>query len=124
MYNPGTRCNLYEDNGFGYHFYEGYFGKKEPNISNLVYFQNKEPKEGFCDEARSPNGIYYKEINELPGHYEIEKNVGIPAPKKYKNLRKMKVEIQFKKWVIKTLFFIEFNKKWYLLYIDDCDCSA
>jgi hypothetical protein len=124
FYNIGASCNLYNDNGFGYHFYEGYFGEIQPDISNLVYFQNKEPEGGFCEEATSPDGIYYKQVYELPKDWDMVKGVRIPTPNKYKNLRKINVQIQYEKWVKKSLYFIELNKKWYLLYIQDCDCSA
>jgi hypothetical protein len=36
----------------------------------------------------------------------------------------MVVKIQHKKWIIKTLYFIDYKNNWYLLYIDDCDCGA
>lgn len=123
FFNSGMYCTLYNNDGFGYFFNEAYFGQIEPDISNLVYFQNKEPEGGSCEEATSSDGIYYNEINELPRNYDVEKDVYIPSPNKYKNLRKIRVGIQLEKFV-RTLYFIEFNTKWYLLYIDGCDCGA
>ncbi len=35
----------------------------------------------------------------------------------------MKVEIQNEKWITKTLYFIELENKWNLLYIYDCTCG-
>ena len=124
FWNQGIYCNLFVNNNFGYNFYEEYFGEINPDISRLKYFANNAPKDGFCEEATSPDGIYYSQVSELPKDYDMENDKAIPSPTKYKNLNKMKVEIQYKKWIIKTLYFIEYKTKWYLLYIDDCDCSA
>jgi len=125
FWNMGTYCNLYvNDNNFGYNFYEGYFGEIQPDISRLKYFSNKAPEGGSCEEATSPDGIYYSQVSELPEDYDMENDKAVPTPTKYKNLKKMIVHIQYKKMIIKTLYFIEYKTKWYLLYIDDCDCSA
>jgi hypothetical protein len=123
--NQGIYCNLYVNNdNFGYNFYKGYFGEIQPDIFRIKYFSNKAPEGGFCEEATSPDGIYYSQVSELPEDYDMENNKAVPAPTKYKNLKKMKVEIQYKNWIIKSLYFIEYKTKWYLLYINDCDCSA
>ncbi len=120
----GMYCYLYTDNGFNYRFDEFHFGFKKPNISKLKFFQNKKTNGGFCEEATSPDGIYFEQVNELPKEWDTENGTEIPTPLKYKNLRKIKVQIQYEKWIIKTFYFIEFDTKWYLLYIDDCDCSV
>jgi hypothetical protein len=114
----GMICYLYTDNGFNY-----LFGLKQPNISKLKFFQNRKNNGGFCEEAISPDGIYFEQVNELPKETDPESLAEIPTPHKYKNLSKIKVQIQYDKWIIKTFYFIEFNTKWYLLYIDDCDCA-
>jgi hypothetical protein len=124
FWNMGASCNLYVNNDFGYNFYEGYFGETQPDISRLNYFSNKVPEGGFCEEATSPDGIYYNQVSELPEDWDMENGKRVPAPIKYKNLKKMKVDIQYKNMIIKSLYFIEYKTKWYLLYIDDCDCSA
>ena len=123
--NPGIYCNLYVNNdNFGYQFNKGYFGEIQPDISRLKYFSNKAPDGGDCEEATSPDGIYYSQVSELPEEYDMENNKAVPAPIKYKNLKKMNVAIQYKNMIIKSLYFIEYKTKWYLLYINDCDCSA
>ena len=33
-------------------------------------------------------------------------------------------EIQYKGNIIKIFYFAEFNKRWYLVIVDNCDCSA
>jgi len=124
FYNPGVFCTLYTFDGFGYNFYDDYFGKTAPKISNLSFFKNQNPEGGFCDPASSQNGIYYKNVSNLPEDYDMMKGESIPPPLKLKNLNKMVVQVQFDYWIAKTLYFVELNNKWFLLYINDCDCST
>ena len=126
FYNLGAYCNLYRNSSnFGYHeFGSEYFGDKEPNIVNLPFFKDKYPDDGYCEEASSPNGVYFSEVDELPEDVDMETEVHIPTPARLKNLKKMRVEILNDKWVTKTLYFIQSNNKWFLLYINDCDCSG
>ena len=121
FWNMGIYCSLYDTGTFGYDLSAG---EEMPRIGNLKYFPDRNPEGGFCEESTSPDGIYYKLATELPEDYDIENDRTIPTPTKLNNLHKMRVNIQFDLWVIKTLYFVEFNGKWNLLYIDDCDCSA
>lgn len=124
FWNMGVYCNLYVNNDFGYNFYEDYFGQIQPDISRLKYFSNKYPEGGFCEEATSADGIYYNQVSKLPEDWDMENDKYVLAPIKYKNLKKMKVDIQYENMIIKSLYFVEYKTKWYMLYIDDCDCSA
>lgn len=124
FWNVGASCNLYNSDGFGYHFYEGYFGETAPEIVNLSFFKNQKPEGGFCDEASSPNGVYYSQVNDLPEDWDMEKGVSISPPLKLKYLKKFVVQVQYDNWIAKTFYFVESNNKWFLLYINDCDCSA
>jgi hypothetical protein len=124
FWNVGAPCNLYKSDGFGYHFYEGYFGETAPEIVNLSFFKNQKPEGGFCDEASSPNGVYYSQVNDLPEDWDMEKGESIPPPLKLKYLKKFVVQVQYDNWIAKTFYFVESNSKWFLLYINDCDCSA
>lgn len=124
FWNLGVACNLYNSDGFGYHFYEGYFGETEPEIVNLSFFKNQKPEGGFCDEASSPNGVYYSQVNDLPEDWDMEKGESIPPPLKLKYLKKFVVQVQYDNWIVKTFYFVESNSKWFLLYINDCDCSG
>jgi hypothetical protein len=124
FWNVGAPCNLYNSDGFGYHFYEGYFGETAPEIVNLSFFKNQKPEGGFCDEASSPNGVYYSQVNDLPEDWDMEKGESIPPPLKLKYLKKFVVQVQYDNWIAKTFYFVESNSKWFLLYINDCDCSA
>jgi len=124
FWNRGAHCNLYNSGDFDYYFDEGYFGRTEPKTSNLPFFENQEPEGGFCDEASSPNGIYFRQVNNLPEDTDLETGESIPPPLMLKHLKKMAVQVQFDYWIYKTLYFVELNNKWFLLYINDCDCSA
>lgn len=127
FYNIGATCNLYNydiNNGFRYNFYEDYFGETAPKISNLSFFKNQIPEGGFCQEASSQNGVYYKNVSNLPEGFDMEKGESIPPPIKFKHSNKILVQVQFDHWIAKTFYFVELNNKWFLLYINDCDCSA
>ncbi|MFT5512348.1 MAG: hypothetical protein ACI8SE_000746 [Bacteroidia bacterium] len=124
FWNMGVSCNLYGSDCFGYHFYDDYFGETQPNTSNLSFFENQKPEEGFCDEATSPNGIYYRQVTDLPEDYDIYIEEYVPSPLMLKQLRKMVVQVQSDLWIAKTLYFVELDNKWFLLYVNDCDCGA
>ena len=42
----------------------------------------------------------------------------------YTNAPVMLVQIQHNKTIIKTMYFVFTNGRWWLVIIDDCDCSA
>lgn len=122
FWNVGAFCNLYDSEGFGYHFYEGYFGETAPEIVNLSFFKNQKPIDGFCNEASSPNGVYYSQVYDLLEDWDMEKGESIPPPLKLKYLNKYVVQVQYDNWIVKTFYFVESNNKWFLLYVNDCDC--
>jgi len=119
FWNMGAACNLYNEGN-----YEYYYFPVQPDVANLPLFKNQVPQGGFCDEASTPDGIYYTEVYDLPEDWDIETGESIPPPRKLKYLNKIMVQVQYNYFVVKTMYFIESNDKWYLLYFDDCDCSA
>jgi hypothetical protein len=119
FWNAGIYCNLYTSDDFGLDDSPS----KNPDISGLIFFPNKSPKEGFCESSASKDGIYYKEVTNLPADYNMDTDTSVPVPKKYKPLKKMNVQILYDNWIIQDFYFIQSNDIWYLLYIDDCDCS-
>jgi len=126
FWNMGAYCNLYKSksNHFGYNFNEKYFGEIQPQTTKLKFFAEQKPIEGFCEEATSPDGIYYQQVNDLPRDWDMAKDVSVPTSAKLKKLNKKVVYIQFEKWIKKTFYFVQSGKKWFLIYVDDCDCSA
>lgn len=123
FYNMGVYCNLYEGKDLGYDNSPG-FAQKQPYISWMKFRANKLPNDGFCDPSKSPNGIYYKETQDLPRDWDMEDSKAKPMPEKFKSLKKMTVYILYDKYVIKSLYFVLYKGKWNLIYINDCDCSA
>lgn len=119
FWNMGAACNLYKEGN-----YEYYDFPVQPDVADLPLFKNQDPQGGFCDEASTPDGIYYKQVYDLPEDWDVIKGESIPPPRKLKYLNKIMVQVQYNYWVVKTMYFIESNDKWYLLYFDDCDCSA
>lgn len=124
FWNRGVFCNLYKSGNFAYMFYDNYFGEIQPQTTKLKFYPEQNPKDGFCEEASSPDGIYYRKVEEFPQDWDMEKSIPIPTPAKLKKLNKKVVYIQTEKWIKKTLYFVQSGKKWFLIYIDDCDCSA
>ena len=89
-----------------------------------LFMKTKTLSGGFCEEASSPDGIYYKQIYDLPKDYDPIEIRDIPAPYDLRNLKKMEVNIQFNYWVVNTFYFVKYKNKWVLLYTYDCDCSS
>jgi hypothetical protein len=127
FYNLGAECNLYsEKEQFGFDFYDSYYGDVSPNVLGLTFFRGKEPNGGFCDEASTPNGIYFRQINDLPIYDSemISSNKNYSIRNHLKDSFKVVVQIQFNYYISETLYFVYYKNKWVLLYINDCDCSA
>ena len=126
LYNPGAACVP-----FGYNFYKtehnSYFGHKQPVISNPVFYKEQLPDEGFCNGSGSPEGIYYKTVDKLPDYPDLTEDFAIKeisVPSEYKNNLKVVVNILSEGWISKTMYFIIADDKWWLVLINDCDCSA
>jgi hypothetical protein len=125
FYNPGIYCKLFSRHDkYGFEFQEGYYGQDQPDITGLAFFSDKQPEGGYCEESVSPDGIYYNMVNELPDDWDLDTGEPIPLSDKYKDFEKMEVQIQIKKMIVKTLYFIKQKNRWYLLFVYDCDCSA
>jgi len=121
FYNQGVTCTLYNSSDYGYN---DYYGDPFPKMSNISFYENKDPNGGFCEEASSPDGIYYKQIYDLPKDYDPIEIRDIPAPYYLRNLKKMEVNIQFNYYIANTFYFVKYKNKWVLLYTYDCDCST
>lgn len=124
FWNAGAHCTLYKTQPFGYPFRKDYYGKKQPDISSLKIIAGKLPIGGFCAKATSNDDIYYKTVDKLPRNVNTDEAKGKPVPEIFKPLEKKKVQILFNSWIKKTMYFVEYKNKWYLVYFHDCDCSA
>lgn len=123
-FNEGAFCNLYTTAPYNYLFNENYQGKK-CTYSNLPLF-NKKPKEGFCEESRDPNGVYFYAITEFPDtwNHEEDKALKTKLPPQFEAVNKIKVDILFNQYIDQQFYFAQIDKIWYLIFIYDCDCSA
>lgn len=117
LFNPGSTCVLDS--------FESYIPVFLP-IDPLTLFKNQSPKDGFCEDSKDADGVYYNKIDEFPTFYDMEKDAAgeIDIPKTYENSAKIKVDILKQRNIIKTMYFITADDKWWLVLIDDCDCSA
>jgi len=126
-------CNLYgsstpnpEGGNMIYGFVQGMPSHEfSSNLSILPYFAKSAPASALCEEHPGSDGIYYQEVKELihSTWNESEEIIQKSYFEKFKNLKKMKVEIIIRGYLIKTFYFIDYKNRWYLLYVDDCDCS-
>jgi len=121
-WNPGTFLCLYKTDKYGYTTN----GSTNPKMKNPKYFKEKLPKDGFCEESSSPAGIYYKTVTKFPKFWDPnkEKMAAAKLPKKYMNSPKMLVNILYEKMIVKKFYFTKADGIWWLLFIDDGDCSA
>ena len=97
-------------------------------ISRLPYFPDQQ-SDGFCGNASSQDGIYFQEVQSFPkGVIGFDDQNGFPiystTPTNLKNLKKIRAEIQFGGQIIKIYYFVEFNERWFLVCVYNCDCST
>ena len=107
----------------------GYITMNLPDVSRCKIFSNKLPRDGFCEESSDPDGIYYKKVNKIGPFVDINdkenftlRNMQLPA--KYKNAQIIYVQILMDKWIVKKMYFIKADGKWWFVFLDKCDCSA
>jgi hypothetical protein len=127
-------CNLYgssnpnpEGGNMIYGFVQGLPSHEfRPNLSILPYFAKSAPALALCEEQLGSDGIYYHEVKELihSTWNESEEIIEKSYFERLENFEKMKVEIIVRGYLIKTFYFIDYKNRWYLLYVDDCDCSS
>ena len=124
MTNPGVFCTMVKDSLYGYNPKSENFGKVN-DITALTIYKGA-PVKGFCEESTSKNGVYVSKVKKFPKYYDHnqEKMVQYRLPGKLKTNQVMKVVIVVDKWIKKQFYFALIDKKWYLIILDDCDCSA
>jgi hypothetical protein len=120
-YNPGAYCV-----NMGFDSYIRSYNPRQPDINHPVYFKNQHPDDGFCDESDSKDGIYYDTVTDFPKSFDFETNdaVGLGIPYQYTDAPKMVVYVLHNRWILKTMYFIYAENRWWLVLFNDCDCSA
>lgn len=123
-YNRGAFCNLFSSAPYDYPFTDKFYGEK--CMYNDLNLFNKKPVEGFCEESKDQNGVYYYQVTEFPDAWDMNKDKAVKTklPAKFEKVDKMKVDVLVDKYIAKQFYFAQIENIWYLVYIDDCDCSA
>ena len=122
-YKPGAICF-----SRGYREEElinGYLLRSYPRV-DFVFYPGKMPRYGLCMQSPDPDGIYYKRLEKLPPDFDFDDFVpkAPQLPEKYSNAPLMGLTIIENTASIKQLYFIYADNRWWLVIIDDCDCSA
>jgi hypothetical protein len=107
----------------------GYFTMNLPDLSKCKIFANKLPRGGFCEESPDKDGIYYKKVSKIGSFVDINDRENLtprnmPLPAKYKKAQIMYVQILRDKWIVKKVYFVKADGKWWFVFLDKCDCSA
>ena len=127
-WNEGVYCLIYHGEDLGYHFESNFHGTVQPPNKNYAFFKEKTPEDGFCDVSTSPDGLYYHTITNFPKFQdpasEGDPNRDVVIPAQFKSAPKMALKILVDKYIIKSIYFVQIDKVWYLAFFDDCDCSA
>jgi hypothetical protein len=123
-WNQGASCNLFKKAPYNYPFYESYFGET-CNLKDLELF-NKKPVDGFCEDSKDTNGAYYYSVTKFPDAWDMGKNklVKVNLATKFNQAVKMEVDVMVDAYIAKQFYFAQINNTWYLVFIDDCNCSA
>jgi SH3 domain-containing protein len=126
LHNIGLYCVI-----GGYNFYNDsggrYYGTVYPKMDSPTFYKQQTPQGGFCEKSSSPDGIYYKLVDALASYVDGSDDFStkeISIPLKYKDGLKIKVTILHEHWIIKTMYFVIAEDQWWLVVVDDCDCSA
>ncbi len=106
-----------------------YFTLNLPNISKLKIIANRLPRAGFCEESPDKDGIYYKKVSKIGPFVDINDRENfslrdMQLPSKYKKAQIMYVQILLDKWIVKKMYFVKADGKWWFVFLDKCDCSA
>lgn len=124
MTNPGAFCTMIKDSLYGY-IPSAVDVWKVNEIKTLKFFKGA-PVNGFCEETKSKEGVYYTTVKKFPKYYDHKKEAMVQyrLPGKLKTNQVMKVVVVKDAFIVKQFYFAKIDKKWYLILSDDCDCSA
>ncbi|UTY32450.1 hypothetical protein [Treponema putidum] len=131
FYNPGAAPLLFSaDDGFGFDESTDFSTIPSANkFGGSIPFYNRMPDGGFCEESKDKDGVYCAIVKEIPtavdpASFESDEiqNLKIDLPKNYKAI--LKIVILDGGFIKKTFYFFDIENNWFLLFVDDCDCSA
>ncbi|XTB05397.1 hypothetical protein KP614_10810 [Treponema denticola] len=131
FYNPGAAPLLFSaEDGFGFDESADFSTKPSANkFGGSIPFYNRMPDGGFCEESNDKDGVYCAIVKEIPtavdpASFEGDeiKNLKINLPRNYKAI--LKIVVLDGGFIKKTFYFFDIADNWFLLFVDDCDCSA
>ncbi|UTC66392.1 MULTISPECIES: hypothetical protein [unclassified Treponema] len=131
FYNPGTTVRLFSaEENFGFDESTDFSTIPSANkFGGSIPFYDKMPDGGLCEESNDKDGVYCVIVQELPtavdpASFESDeiKNLKIELPNDYKAI--LKILILNEGFIKKTFYFFDIEDKWFLFFVDDCDCSA
>jgi len=122
-FNPGAECYFNPGPG-SITFPDGEYIMDGLSAETTLY--NDVLNGGFCEPAEQPNGLYYNVISRLPGWYDFndsDEEEYLYHP--YKEYNKIVLHLLEDSYIEYSIYFIQDKDgKWYLTYLDYCDCSA
>jgi hypothetical protein len=108
-----------------YESFGGRLGTTLPDISGLpVFFSDELPRDGFCEESESPDGVYFRTVTALPEDIDAETGMRLPADAHLLSLPLRQVVVLHEHWYLKTFYFAQEKGEWYLVVVQDCGCEA
>ncbi len=125
FHNPGVFCVVESGEGFGFPFSDSFHGDMGLKAKDK-FFKDQVIVEGFCEESKNEDGVYYNVAKAMPGYWnhDVEKDFTYQLPDQYKNNTVQRVDILHEGYIHQTFYFMEDAGKWYLIILYDCDCSA
>ena len=122
-FNPGAECYFSPGPG-SITFPDGEYIMDGLSPETTLY--DDDLTGGFCEPTEQPNGLYYNVISRLPGWYDFNDSYEeeyLYHP--YKEYNKIVLHRLENGYIEYSIYFIQDKDgKWYLTYLNYCDCSA
>jgi hypothetical protein len=126
LFNPGAACvisdyQFYNDSGGRY--YGRTFPAKKPGLA--VSWENIPEEQMLCAESVK-DGIYLRELEKLPSAVVMDEEYRLAPLKissKYSSSKLIRADVVLE-GLLKRFYFAAVGSRWYLVLVNDCDCSA
>ncbi|UTC62239.1 hypothetical protein E4O05_12145 [Treponema sp. OMZ 787] len=131
FYNPGPQVLLFSaEENFGFDESTDFSTTPSANkFGGSIPFYDKMPGGGLCEKSNDKDGVYCAVVKELPKAVDPKsfqngeiKELKISLPKNYKAV--LKIAVLDEGFIKNTFYFFDIEDKWFLLFVDDSDCSA